>query len=118
MSKPVAIVVCVYAAGILAADLLTLPLAVLLATGILLAVVGLLSDRNAILVCLLGVAGAANLTFRSTILSPHDVRSLVGEAPELITVRGTLRETPSQRVYRESEEESWRSIAELKLSAV
>lgn len=115
MKRPLAVVVCVYAAGILAADLFALPLPMLLGSGIVLAALGLWNDRTPTLICLLAVAGAANMTFRSMIVSPNDLRVLTAETPALVTVRGQLRRTPYQRVHRQSEEESSRSLAELEV---
>ena len=63
-------------------------------------------------------AGAANLTFRQALLSPHDLRVIVGAKPEIVSIRGTLAETPYHRVYEHGDEQSWRTLAQLEVSEV
>ncbi|MBL9166280.1 MAG: ComEC/Rec2 family competence protein [Verrucomicrobiales bacterium] len=48
---------------------------------------------------LLSCAGAARLTLATTPWSPHDLRHLVPNQPSLVSVRGTLLETPLTRMY-------------------
>ena len=52
-----------------------------------------------------------NSALQKAIISPHDLRTLVGEHENLAAIRGTLIETPSHRIYdaasvREGEHDS------------
>ncbi|MBI3882011.1 MAG: ComEC/Rec2 family competence protein, partial [Verrucomicrobia bacterium] len=55
------------------------------------------------------LAGATNLAVRTVEISPHDLRTLIGERAEIVTVRGVIAEPPEQRVFERDEEESWRT---------
>jgi predicted membrane metal-binding protein len=111
-----------YAAGILLADLspVSLPVFLLLWTAAAMALMGIAwpKARPVLVFALLPLAGAANLTFRSSVLAPHDLRILLGEQPAIAWVRGHLVETPSSRVYEHGEDEMWRALGQLDVSAV
>lgn len=64
------------------------------------------------------LAGAANSVLSTAVISPHDIRSLLGNTPQIATVRGRLTETPYQRVYERNQRESWRTIAFLQIDSV
>jgi competence protein ComEC len=64
------------------------------------------------------VAGAANLAFRQALLSPHDLREVIGAKPEIVSIRGRLSETPYQRVYEHGDQESWRTMAQVQVTDV
>lgn len=59
------------------------------------------------------LAGATNLTLHTAILSPYDLRKVLSDKPAIVTLRGTLCETPSLRVFERREEESWRTVAQV-----
>ena len=40
------------------------------------------------------LTGWTNHTLRTAVLSPHDLRRILGEPPQIVTLRGMLRETP------------------------
>lgn len=46
--------------------------------------------RPFLLCALLLLAGWTDLVFRTAIISPHDLRRLVGDQAEIATIRGTL----------------------------
>jgi competence protein ComEC len=73
------------------------------------------------LICLgtgIFVAGWANDAVRTTVISPHDLRVLIGNEPRLAEVRGVLIETPFLRVFEAGEKEVWRTLARVEISAV
>ncbi len=115
MKRPLVPVALVYVAGILLSRFCPFeaPLWWLLALGGALGVMAMArgSLRPWLLWPLLLVAGWANLTSRTAVLTPLDLREVVGEHLELVTLHGTLDETPTQSVFIRDEEESWRTHA-------
>jgi len=67
--------------------------------------------RNGFLAAFLVLTGAAALSFRTAIFSPFDLRQIIGSEPAIVTLQGTLTETPFQRVYERGSRENWRTIA-------
>ncbi len=120
MRRPLVPVALCYVGGLLLADWLPLSLPALFAWSILLALACLCWDRltPVTLGPLLALAGATNLTWRTTALAPDDLRHLVGDAPHLAALRGRLGETPYLRVNEGAAPDSWRSIAEIEVEAV
>src|SRR5439155_16446599 len=109
-----------YVAGILIAGYTSLPPALLLASSLSLAAASLVWTRaRSLLLCpLILLTGWTNAALRTAILSPHDLRCILGEQPELPTCRGRLRETPSYRVFVQDEKESWRTLAQIDITAI
>src|SRR5436190_24313100 len=112
MKRPLLMVALFYGAGILLADRSPAPLPVplLLAGSSTLALLALFWERGRRILIwpLLLLVGATNLTRSKAILSPSYLRILVGDQPEIVSVRGLLCETPYRRVYEHHEEQSWR----------
>jgi competence protein ComEC len=71
-----------------------------------------------LLLCLILLVGWTNCSLQTAVLSPHDLRRIIGAEPKLATVRGTIIETPSLRVYELGETPSWRTLARIEVSAV
>ncbi len=111
--RPLVVVALLYAAGLLAADGISVPLVPLFASalGVVATAAVWPQRRGWLLAPVLILFGWTNLTTRTALLSPHDLRSVIGENAALVTVRGMLVETPYQRVYERDEEESWRTLA-------
>jgi competence protein ComEC len=120
MKRPLLPVGLAYIVGILVASLLPLqPMPLLaLALGLSLTAVCWRQERSLLLFLALFFAGWTNLSLRQAILSPYDLRRLLSEEPALVTIRGTLSETPSFRVYEFREQECWRTMARLEVSAI
>jgi ComEC/Rec2-related protein len=108
----------IYGAGVIAAPWLSLPLAIWLAVGLLTLGISVLARerRNAFLVTAIFGIGALNLASRTAEISPADLRVLVGERPELVTLRGTLVGMPSERVYQSFGEEKRRTLVTLRVT--
>jgi hypothetical protein len=120
MKRPVLRLALCYGAGVLLADLFPLPWAVLPLSCLLLAPLCFIfaRARPSLLGLLLLCAGAANLTLQTAVLSPHDLRRLAGERNEDVTLRGTLRHTPSSKFQERAGEITWRTVAEMEASAL
>jgi len=120
MKRPLAIVALLYSGGLLMADFFQPPLVGLFVVSLSLAGSALLwrRARPFLLWPLVLFTGWTNLTLRTAIISPNDLRVIVGEQIDYLTLRGTLCETPYQRVYQHDEEESWRSLAQIDVSAL
>ncbi|MHB1306964.1 MAG: ComEC/Rec2 family competence protein [Limisphaerales bacterium] len=121
MSRPLLPVAVSYAAGVVLAACLELPLTGLFLLASVLGLGFLVSDRfrPPLLAALFAAAGMTLLTARTVVLSPLEVRAVLGEEPRLATLRGRLTETPSIRVYQDrSGVERERSMATLAVEAV
>ena len=115
MNRPLSWVALCYAAGLLAGHFLPCPLTVLFALSLTCAASALLLPRARPLLIwpLLLLAGWTNLGSRTAIISPADLRLTQSNRVEIVTVRGTLTQTPSQRIYLRDAEPVARSLAEL-----
>ncbi len=120
MKRPLLIVALLYACGVILGNFLPLPLPWLLGISLIVASVALLWNkaRPGLLWPLIFLAGLTNLTFHTSILSPHDLRNAISNRTEYVTLRGVLSETPYQRVYQHDQEPSWRTIAEIKADSL
>src|SRR6266436_3870602 len=119
MNRPLAIVALLYVSGVLLAGVLSLRLPWLFAFSLGLAGASFVwSAARVYFLSLLAVlTGWTNLASRTAIISPCDLRTWVGTNLEFVTVRGTLCDTPSQRVYEHRDKESWRTLARVDLTA-
>ncbi|MEI8289722.1 MAG: ComEC/Rec2 family competence protein [Verrucomicrobiota bacterium] len=115
MNRPLVSVVLAYAAGLLLGQFVHPPLAALFAASFSILILALIvkNFRQPLLWLLFALAGWTNFAIQTQILSPQELRKLLPNEPELVTVRGHLAETPSQRVYVRDEVESWRTLARL-----
>jgi len=120
MKRPLLLVALLYVGGITIADLLPLSPVLLLSGSLSLAVMALIwsRGRSLLLYPLILLTGWTNLTLHTAILSPEDLRCILGGQTELVTVRGILHETPTQRIYEHDEKESWRTTARIDVAAL
>jgi len=120
MNRPLAIVALLYVSGILLGGVLSLYLPWLFAFSLGLAGASFVwSTARVYLLSLLAVlTGWTNLATRMAVISPCDLRTLFGTNVEFVTLRGTLCETPSQRVYEHRDKESWRTLARINVAAL
>ena len=117
MKRPFSIVALLYLAGIVLGDLLPANLPLLFFLGLTSAAGALFYEkgRSVLLAVALVFAGWFNLARHSAILSPYDVRLLLGQQPEMVRVRGTLAAFPTERIFERHSTESWHSTALLEL---
>src|SRR3954467_8133728 len=101
MQRPLLWVAICFTAGILAAYAVRVPLNYVLLPALALAVAAFAWPRGRpyLLWPTVLLAGAANYTLRMAIVAPDDLRSVLGKEPHEVIIRGTLSETPYQRVY-------------------
>jgi competence protein ComEC len=120
MKRPLLPVALLFAAGIVAAYLAEVSLAPLFALALACGGAALLWERRrtwALGLCLF-FSGWANLGWRAEVVSPRDLRALVGERACLVTLRGRIAGPPSQRVLERADQEFWHALAPLEVSAL
>ena len=115
----VAVVVC-YAAGLLLAEFFQPPLTVLFAVSFFVLVLVLVLEkfRSLLIWPLLALVGWTNLTVHNAAVSPNDLRTLLGNETSLVTVRGTLAETPSLKIYERDGEQTEHTLALIRVSEI
>lgn len=120
MKRPMVAVAACYGGGLLLAELGQPPLPLLFAAGFLTLALALVYGRirPGALAAALVLAGWVNLAARQATLAPHDLRRLVPAEGALVQVRGRLVETPSLRVFERDEQESWRTLARVRVEAI
>ncbi len=120
MKRPLIAVALCYASGLLLADFSQPPLIVLFAftLGLLAAALFLSKLRGRLLWPLVFLVGWTNLVCRTAIVSPYDLRILLGDSPAYATVRGKLCEPPSLRMFERDEQESFRTLARVRVTGL
>jgi ComEC/Rec2-related protein len=120
MKHPLVPVSLVYAAGLVAGHWLEAPVAAAFCGVAVTAVTALFwkAARPWPAVAALLLFGWLNLTLRTAVISPHDLRAITGEHPALVRVRGVLAAPPTQRVFIRDGRESWRTQVELRAGAI
>ncbi len=120
MKRPLVIIVLLYVGGLLLANWFQPSLVLLFSLSFGLAAIALCISRlrKMFIWPLIVLAGWTNLISHTAIISPHDLRVLLTNSPALVTARGILCETPTQRVYLRDGEESSRSLAHLEVTVL
>jgi ComEC/Rec2-related protein len=117
MKRPLVAVVSSYTIGLLLGGAFQPPLMVLFAAAFVLLVVVLVLEkfRPFLIWPLLALAGWTNLASRTAVVSPNDLRALIGNDAAIVTARGTLTETPHLKIVERNEQEMWRTVARLRV---
>jgi len=120
MNHPLVSVAMAYAAGLLLGQLFHPPLIALLAVSffVLVLVLILKKLRPFLLWPLLALIGWSNFLGHTVVISPNDLRTLLGSEPALATVRGQLAETPRLKITVRDEQENWRNVARIHVAAI
>jgi ComEC/Rec2-related protein len=120
MQRPFVAIVCCYATGLLLAEIFQPPLVALWGTAFILLVLALVLQklRPLLIWPLLALVGWTNLAGRIAVFSPNDLRALLGDANAIVTVRGTLIETPHLRITERDGQQTERSVAQVQVSAL
>jgi competence protein ComEC len=132
MKRPLVAVVSCYATGLLFAEIFQPPLVALLGTAFALLVLILVpwhdevqrrrlvleKFRPLLIWPLLALVGWTNLAGRIAVVSPNDLRTLLGDTSAIVTVRGTLIETPHLRITESGDRQTERSVAQVQVTAV
>jgi competence protein ComEC len=120
MKQPLVAVALVYGAGVVLGHFVEAPiLAAFVAAlaGVVLALV-FAAGRPWLLALGLFLLGWLNISTRTAALSPDDLRFILQQRAQLVSVRGTIAEAPSQRLSLHDGNESLHTLAVLKVSAV
>ena len=120
MNRPLASAVMAYAAGLLLAQISRPSPAVLLGLTAFILILTLASARLRPIFFwpLLVLAGWANFICHTAVVSPNDLRTLLGSEPALVTVRGELAETPRLKITVRDEAETWRNVARVRVTEI
>jgi competence protein ComEC len=131
MKRPLVAVVGCYATGLLLAELFHPPLVALFGIAFVVLVLACpaeASARRRVLVLekhrprliwlLLALVGWTNLASRTATVSPNDLRALLGDTNAIVTVRGTLIETPHLRITERDGQQTERSVAQVQVTAL
>ena len=118
MKRPLVAVVCCYAAGLLLAEIFQPPLVALFAVSFfVLALIFVLKKLRPVLICiLLALAGWTNLVFHTVVISPNDLRAIIGNTNAIASVSGTLVETPKLKISERDGEPTEHTLAQVRIS--
>ena len=108
MKRPLLAVALIYGAGVVIGDRSSVPFSWLVTLSLAMSVASLAFERvrRYLLWPLILMAGWANLAGHTEIRSPHDLRTSVGTNVAIVRVRGTLVETPGERVLKRGSKET------------
>jgi ComEC/Rec2-related protein len=74
--------------------------------------------RPFLLCALLALSGWTNLIFHTAIISPNDLRSLIGNETKITTVRGTLVQMPQIKLSQRGQVETEHSLAQVQFTEI
>jgi hypothetical protein len=120
MNRPLVAVVFAYAAGLVLALIFQPPLGALFAVSFLLLIVVVIVPklRRFFIWPLLALVGWTNFVAHTAIVSPNDLRALLGHDAALVAARGTLAETPRLKITVRGDEEKWRSVVRVRVGEI
>ena len=120
MKRPFVTVVSFYAIGLLLAESFKPPpVALFIASFFIFILFFVLQKFRPFLLCaLLALSGWTNLIFHTALISPNDLRRLIGDETEIATVRGTLGETPQLKRSRRGELEMEHTLAHVRVTEI
>ncbi|MGH7994175.1 MAG: ComEC/Rec2 family competence protein, partial [Limisphaerales bacterium] len=118
MKRPLVSVVSCYVVGLLLAEYFHLPLGLLFGSAFVVVVLALVLGklRFWLIWPLIALAGWTNLASRTAIISPHDLRAVLGDDAAIATVRGMLLETPHIKIIERDGRETEHSLARVKVA--
>ena len=120
MKRPLLPVALLFVAGILIAEKIRLPLTVLFAASLVMAIAGLAwsKSRPWLLGFLIALTGWTDAAWHSAILAPCDLRVTQGDNVSETGLRGCIRAPPAQRVFELGRRELWHSSAFIDASEI
>ncbi len=120
MRRPLVSVVSCYTVGLLLAEIFHPPLGVLFAITFVVLVLGFALEkfRPWLIWLLIALIGWTNLADRTTVISPHDLRALLGHDTAIVAVRGTLLETPHVKIVERDNQEIEHSLARVRVAGL
>ena len=113
MIRPFASVALAYLAGVCLSPWVPVPTTAqfIIAFALLLLAFIWTTRRAALLWPLLMLTGWLNMSLRTDVLAPDDLRLAPGDRTAIVTLRGTLAETPHQKIEDVHDQEKWRTLA-------
>jgi competence protein ComEC len=113
MNRPLALVALCYAGGLGLGYSLSPPVgwSFIAATVMFVGLVGWPRARPYLLGPAFAVLGWTNLSWRTAVLAPDDLRVVTGERSEVVTLEGRLCAAPTLRVFERKGQTVWRSLA-------
>ena len=120
MKRPLAAVVSFYAAGLLLAEIFQPPPAALFAISFFVLALALVPGKfRPVLICLLlALAGWTNLVFHTAVISPDDLRSLIGGEAKIVSARGILIQAPQIKISARDGRQTEHSLAQVKVTGL
>jgi competence protein ComEC len=131
MRRPLVAVVSCYTTGLLLGEVFQPPLTALFAVSFVVLALACLAEafaRRRVLVLekfrpfliwpLLALAGWTNLASRTAVVSPDDLRSLIGNDAAIVTARGALIETPRLKIVERDDLETEHSLAKVRVTEI
>jgi len=120
MKRPLVAVVSCYTVGLLLGGAFQPPLPALLVVAFVVLVLALVLEklRPFLIWLLLAFAGWANIASRTAVVSPDDLRTLTGNDAAIVTVQGTLAETPHVKIVDRDEQETEHSLAKVRVTEI
>ena len=117
MKRPLAAVVSYYAAGLLFAGIYRPPIVGLFTASFLVLIFILVFEKlRPILICiLLALTGWTNLIIHTAIISPNDLRVTMGNQAAIVSLRGTLLETPKLKISGRENQTVEHSLAQIRV---
>src|SRR5262245_43459020 len=120
MKQPLMAVALLYVAGVALGYLIEAPLLASLGTAFAVALVALCAAplRPWLMAAAVFLFGWINMTTRTAMVSPNDLRSIIADRPALVTVRGHIDGSPSQRLLLRNGVEKSHTLAVIKVDAI
>jgi competence protein ComEC len=120
MKRPLLPVACLLIAGILCDEWVHPPMPLLFGASFAAVAAALAWARGRpwLLAFLIFLTGWTDACWHVAILSPHDLRLLLGQGPRLVTLRGAIQAPPSQRIFQRDQREFWHSSAILEAEEI
>src|ERR1051325_896107 len=120
MKQPLVPVALLYGAGVLLGHFIEAPLNAAFIAVFIITFAALWQEklRAWLLPASIFFFGWLNMTARTTILSPYDLRALWQDRVELVSLRGRIVESPSQRISLRNGNESSHTLAAIEASAI
>jgi len=120
MKRPLVAVALCYGAGAILGHFLEAPLLATFLAGFTFTIAALFATalRPLVLPLLLLLFGWLNMSVRTAVVSPHDLRSLIRDQADILNVRARLSETPSLRIVTRRDAETFHTLAEIDVTEV
>jgi len=118
MKHPFVAVASCYVAGLFLGEIFQPPLAGLFAVTFCICALALVlaKFRRFLIWSLLALAGWTNLVLHTAVISPNDLRDVIANADAIVTVRGTLAESPHLKIAERNGEPTEHSLVQVRVS--